>query len=67
MRWTRTHRQHGASWQAIAGELRIPAESFRRWMMAEVQQEPVLVPIEVVADQDDGVVSSLEESERLAV
>lgn len=52
-RWSRGRRQHGASWQAIERELKISAESLRRWTMADAQLQAALVPVEVVADADD--------------
>jgi hypothetical protein len=51
--WTRVRRQHGASWQVIGRELKIAAESLRRWTMPDVQRQPSLVPVEVVADAGD--------------
>jgi len=51
--WTRVRRQHGASWQAIGRELQIAAESLRRWTMPDLQRQPALVPVELVADVDD--------------
>jgi len=51
--WTHVQRQRGASWQAIGRRLKIAAESLRRWTMADMQREPALVPVEVVADADD--------------
>lgn len=51
--WTRIRRQHGASWQAIGRELKIAAESLRRWTLPDLQRRPTLVPVEVVADADD--------------
>ena len=50
-RWTRGRRQQGESWQALGRELKIAAESLRRWTMRDPQ--PVLVPVEVVADTHD--------------
>jgi len=52
-RWTRGRREQGESWQAIGRELKIAAESLRRWTMPELQRQPTLVPVEVVADADD--------------
>jgi hypothetical protein len=37
----------------IGRELKIAAESLRRWMMPDLQPQPSLVPGEVVADAGD--------------
>jgi hypothetical protein len=55
-RWTRGRREQGESWQAIGRELKIAAESLRRWTMPELQRQPALVPVEVVADANDDAV-----------
>jgi hypothetical protein len=52
-RWTRGRRQQGESWQAIGRELKIADESLRRWTQPDLQRQPTLVPVEVVADADD--------------
>jgi hypothetical protein len=51
--WTRGRRQQGESWQSIGRELEIAPESLRRWTLPDLQRQPSLIPVEVVADADD--------------
>jgi hypothetical protein len=50
VRWARTRRGGGASWQEIAAELEIAVETLKRWTAIGDATATALVPVEVITE-----------------